>query len=182
MIGKLNDPIWKPNVCKKNYKECIVFRTVQLYYLTNPISHYNDRWPVTGEFPAQKASNAENVSIWWRHHETNILNAPCCNRKHIYVTTCCIVGYVPVSWWHLWTGLLKVFDCIRNNSSNHSASANVYLVSSHYVKQCVSMSPVLNWCVTIVTRLTQVVILYGTKSYQTIPLTKVCLSSTSYCE
>ena len=24
---------------------------------------------VTGEFPAQMASNAENVSIWWRHHE-----------------------------------------------------------------------------------------------------------------
>ena len=24
--------------------------------------------PVTVEFPAQKASNAENVSIWWRHH------------------------------------------------------------------------------------------------------------------
>ena len=23
---------------------------------------------MTGEFPAQKASNAENVSIWWRHH------------------------------------------------------------------------------------------------------------------
>ena len=27
--------------------------------------------PVTGEFPAQRASNAENVSIWWRHHEKN---------------------------------------------------------------------------------------------------------------
>ena len=25
--------------------------------------------PVTGEFPAQMASDAENVSIWWRHHE-----------------------------------------------------------------------------------------------------------------
>ena len=25
--------------------------------------------PVTGEFPAQRASNVENVSIWWRHHE-----------------------------------------------------------------------------------------------------------------
>ena len=24
--------------------------------------------PVTGEFPAQKASNAEKASIWWRHH------------------------------------------------------------------------------------------------------------------
>ena len=25
--------------------------------------------PGTGEFPAQMASNAEDVSIWWRHHE-----------------------------------------------------------------------------------------------------------------
>ena len=31
-------------------------------------------WPLcgeftgTGEFPAQMASYAENVSIWWRHH------------------------------------------------------------------------------------------------------------------
>ena len=24
--------------------------------------------PVTGEIPAQRASNAENASIWWRHH------------------------------------------------------------------------------------------------------------------
>ena len=27
--------------------------------------------PGTGEFPAQIASNAENVSIWWRHHARN---------------------------------------------------------------------------------------------------------------
>ena len=25
--------------------------------------------PVTGEFPAQMASDVENVSIWWRHHD-----------------------------------------------------------------------------------------------------------------
>ena len=25
--------------------------------------------PATGEFPSQRASNAENVSIWWRHHD-----------------------------------------------------------------------------------------------------------------
>ena len=24
--------------------------------------------PMTGEFPARRASNAENISIWWRHH------------------------------------------------------------------------------------------------------------------
>ena len=34
-------------------------------------------WPLcgeftgTGEFPAQRASYAENASIWWRHHEQN---------------------------------------------------------------------------------------------------------------
>ena len=31
--------------------------------------------PGTGEFPAQKASNAENVSIWWRHHESKTFDA-----------------------------------------------------------------------------------------------------------
>ena len=29
--------------------------------------------PVTREFPAQRASYSENVSIWWRHHELVIL-------------------------------------------------------------------------------------------------------------
>ena len=28
---------------------------------------YEGNTPVTGEFPAQRASNAENVSIWWHH-------------------------------------------------------------------------------------------------------------------
>ena len=38
--------------------------------------------PVTGEFPAQKASNAENVSIWWRHHAwvvPRVWNRSLCN-------------------------------------------------------------------------------------------------------
>ena len=30
--------------------------------------------PGTGEFPAQMASNAENISIWWRHHEIHIFS------------------------------------------------------------------------------------------------------------
>ena len=29
--------------------------------------------PGTGEFPAQMASNAENVSIWWRHHGNPVM-------------------------------------------------------------------------------------------------------------
>ena len=37
-------------------------------------------WPLCGEFtgkgefPAQMASNAENVSIWWRHHDVSEQN------------------------------------------------------------------------------------------------------------
>ena len=33
--------------------------------------------PETGEFPAQMASNAENISIWWRHH------GPCTYTWHL---------------------------------------------------------------------------------------------------
>ena len=31
--------------------------------------------PVTDEFPAQKASDAENASIWWRHHLWRVWHA-----------------------------------------------------------------------------------------------------------
>ena len=34
--------------------------------------------PVTGEFPIQRASNAVNVSIWWRHHVENAFWQSCC--------------------------------------------------------------------------------------------------------
>ena len=33
--------------------------------------------PVTGEFPAQMASNVENLSIWWRQHVL-------CNTLYVY--------------------------------------------------------------------------------------------------
>ena len=32
--------------------------------------------PVTDEFPAQMTSNAENVSIWWRHHGNRAVLIP----------------------------------------------------------------------------------------------------------
>ena len=46
--------------------------------------------PMTGEFPAQMASNAENVSIGWRHHDANVMlvdvngssASPVCYRSH----------------------------------------------------------------------------------------------------
>ena len=38
--------------------------------------------PVTGEFPAQRTSNTETVSIWWRHHD----------RWNVSVTKCMYIG------------------------------------------------------------------------------------------
>ena len=40
--------------------------------------------PGTGEFPAQRASNAENVFIWWRHHARSSLRA---TMRQRWVTT-----------------------------------------------------------------------------------------------
>ena len=37
--------------------------------------------PGTGEFSAQMASNAENVSIWWRHHVTHEYPFPYKHRR-----------------------------------------------------------------------------------------------------
>ena len=60
--------------------------------------------PVTGEFPAQRASNAENVSIWWRHHV--LCNTPGHDiHRSRFVVFCCdevtaklthiLLGYFP---------------------------------------------------------------------------------------
>ena len=43
--------------------------------------------PVTGEFPAQMASNAENVSIWWRHHENLLATQYIILGTHAHVPT-----------------------------------------------------------------------------------------------
>ena len=42
--------------------------------------------PVTGEFPAQRASEAENVSIWWRYHEktSTLAHGYCATRYKIF--------------------------------------------------------------------------------------------------
>ena len=43
--------------------------------------------PVTGEFPTQRPSDAENVFIWWRHHEfgtSNNINTTAHRARHLY--------------------------------------------------------------------------------------------------
>ena len=54
--------------------------------------------PVTGEYPAQMASNAENVSIWWRHHElfSNIYSS---QKLHIFLSYCFSVYVLMLNYW-----------------------------------------------------------------------------------
>ena len=51
--------------------------------------------PVTGEFPTQMASNAENASIWWRHHAF---------RAEIDVNFLCqLMAMSMVGYWWTWS-------------------------------------------------------------------------------
>ena len=44
----------------------------------------------TGEFPARKASNAENVSIWWRHQDMQTYMYSTCHELCTQVTFCSV--------------------------------------------------------------------------------------------
>ena len=52
-----------------NCSNCSNCSINKIVYLVGKTGLCAGNSPGTGEFPAQKASNAENVSIWWRHHE-----------------------------------------------------------------------------------------------------------------
>ena len=63
--------------------------------------------PGTGEFPAQTASNAENVSIWWRHHASVERHWMICgNSSHKlviwYQNQYCIKIRVHIFWGIIW--------------------------------------------------------------------------------
>ena len=47
----------------------------------------------TGEFPAQRASYAENACIWWRHHE--IRKKATCTTSHMTCTEVCLNCLIP---------------------------------------------------------------------------------------
>ena len=68
---------------RRRSKKTSKFRVTDLY-----VGHS----PVTGEFPAQRASNAENVSIWWRHHVIDIFGPPLCRPM-----SCHYAFYVPIA-------------------------------------------------------------------------------------
>ena len=84
--------------------------------------------PVTGGFPSQRASNAENVSIWWRHHITFKGNRPegstAGTLLHSEVTYTCSIC---MSVLQLTLGLPRDFFEISLAILNDVWSAGIYL-------------------------------------------------------
>ena len=64
--------------------ECFFRRTSKETSELRATGLYEGNSPVTGEFPVQRASNAENVSIWWRHHDFMLYNT-------VYKAVCAIM-------------------------------------------------------------------------------------------
>ena len=64
----------------------IVYSTLLLWPTSKKTSQRH--WPLWGEFtgdrwiPRTKASNAENVSIWWRHHDWPDFNCTCSRPRY----------------------------------------------------------------------------------------------------
>ena len=57
--------------------------------------------PLTGEFPSQMASNAENVSIWWRHHVLTTLGMMPIFYIYFEIATAVFHWNADVViWWH----------------------------------------------------------------------------------
>ena len=76
----------------------VVYSTV---YSSLDQSKRVENLPVTGEFPAQRASNAENGSIWWRHHENftskgSVMISP--NMVFTYTVSMNDIGALSSSW------------------------------------------------------------------------------------
>ena len=55
--------------------------------------------PVPGEFPAQKASNAQTVSTWWRH-QGNSYRSSCKRWWPLFI----LHRWYPDCWWHMELG------------------------------------------------------------------------------
>ena len=77
--------------------------------------------PVTGEFPAQKVSNAENVSIWWRHRDAGDNNNPYVqnSRKECEVSRILDIAHwtldIPIS--NVWNSMCEVSKIFKLHGS-----------------------------------------------------------------
>ena len=82
---------WRVSVSKQQPHDCLLSRLFRRRWKKTSKLRVTGlctgNSPGTGEFPAQMASNAENVSIWWRHHASTR------DQQDLYMWTCDISLY-----------------------------------------------------------------------------------------
>ena len=81
--------------------------------------------PMTGGFPSQKASNTENVSIWWCHHDFRIVITE--SQNYVYE----IFGY-----YYYVPGKLSIHLRAKNNQQNAQEWAFTSLELSYNITNC----------------------------------------------
>ena len=86
--------------------------------------------PGTGEFPAQRASNAENTSIWWRHHVVKENVPTRCTRSNKLK----IHSLISPSWE------ISIYQMCRLVTINHSHIRQMSLQHS-----CDCTCPIWKW-------------------------------------
>ena len=73
--------------------------------------------PVTGGFPSQSSSNAENVSIWWHHHDSGtIWTIPCEMISLIYLLVVIVIFNIKFSIIPLFSNTLLFKFGFTNNT------------------------------------------------------------------
>ena len=84
---------WRHNgrdgVSNQQHHHCLFSRLFRRRSKLRVTGLYAGNSPVTGEFPAQMACNAENISIWWRHHDLLENVGSMRNCEHVSVETTC---------------------------------------------------------------------------------------------
>ena len=97
----------------------------------------------TGEFPAQLASNAENVSIWWRHHVSTIkvIRVLCLYKRGLF-------GYWLI-WWqgfelNIWTFLS--IDRVRNRCLYSLICKCFWFCFYSQFDSVAAVSSIVSWC------------------------------------
>ena len=91
--------------------------------------------PVTGEFPAQKTSNAENVSIWWRHRVVSYCVAYCCKPWKLSITPTTV-------YLELWSDMQwpNVYFMIKLNRLLPNCIKRIFVVNHSIVRHLVILT------------------------------------------
>ena len=104
--------------------DCLLSRLFRRKSKKTPRPRVNDlcarNSAVTGELPAQKASNAETISIWWRHHDqsasyitvSDILRHLCLDIKSWPFQLCYRCNF------HRWSMVLARYGCLAMSMIN----------------------------------------------------------------